>query len=418
LSLAIKIKILFMIKKTILLILFLLPAISFAGGYQVKLQGNKQTGMGLVGTPMVMGASNVFFNPGGLVFTNSKFDINAGISLVNATAQFQDKYSTYSAKTDNSIGTPVYLNMSYQINEDLYVGLSVNTPFGSSTKWKDDWKGRYLIQNISLATVFIQPTVSYKITDWLGLGAGLVIANGGVEINKAHPAADNLTVQLEGTAEMNYGFNIGIHLQPTEALSIGIDYRSEIMMKMKGGDANFTSKGALAATIPPENKFDAELPMPANLDMGIAYKINKQLTIAAEVDYVFWNTYETLTFEFEKNPETLNSVNPREYESTLIFRLGAQYVLNDELTFRLGSYYDNSPSNDNYFTPETVTQNSLGFTAGITYSPIKNFFIDLSYLHLTGLESERGYDIPDNSNFRGKYAVVSMIPGIGLQYKF
>jgi len=39
-----------------------------AGGYQVRLQGNKQTGFGLVGTPMIFGSSSQFYNPGSLSF--------------------------------------------------------------------------------------------------------------------------------------------------------------------------------------------------------------------------------------------------------------------------------------------------------------------------------------------------------------
>ena len=39
---------------------------AFAGGYQVRLQGQKQTGMGLIGSPFALGASSIFYNPGGL----------------------------------------------------------------------------------------------------------------------------------------------------------------------------------------------------------------------------------------------------------------------------------------------------------------------------------------------------------------
>ena len=43
-----------------------------AGGYQVGLHGQKQIGMGLVGTSLSFDASSMFYNPGGLSFMNTK----------------------------------------------------------------------------------------------------------------------------------------------------------------------------------------------------------------------------------------------------------------------------------------------------------------------------------------------------------
>lgn len=38
----------------------------YAGGYQVRLQGHRQTAMGLVGVSLFGDASNIFYNPAGL----------------------------------------------------------------------------------------------------------------------------------------------------------------------------------------------------------------------------------------------------------------------------------------------------------------------------------------------------------------
>ena len=56
-----------------LVLIALLAWCSYAGGYQVRLQGQKQTGMGLVGSPLNFGASSLFYNPGGLSFMEKKF---------------------------------------------------------------------------------------------------------------------------------------------------------------------------------------------------------------------------------------------------------------------------------------------------------------------------------------------------------
>jgi len=296
----------------------------------------------------------------------------------------------------------------------IAVGVGVYTPFGSSVKWADDWAGRYLIRDISLSAIYIQPTIAYQYKGKFGIGAGFVYAIGNVELNKALPYSETSAVNLKGKTS-NYGFNAGIFYKPTEKLNIGISYRSQIVMEMTDGDATFTVPTALSSSVPATNKFSAELPMPANLDFGLAYEFNDKLTMAVEVNWIMWNTYESLDFTFEESGELLNSSNPREFKDTWIPRIGGQYKLNDIFTFRAGLYYDSSPANDKYFTPETVTLNTVAFTLGATITPVKGLEIDISYLQLNGLESEKNYE-PDN--FGGTYKTMTAIPGIGISYRF
>ena len=78
-------------------------------------------------------------------------------------------------------------------------------------------------------------------------------------------------------------------------------------------------------------------------------------------------------------------------------------------------YYDPTPTNEEYFTPETVSLNTIAFTLGATITPVKGLDIDISYLELHGLEAEKTYS-PDN--FAGTYKTMTFIPGIGLHYRF
>jgi long-chain fatty acid transport protein len=384
------------------------------GGFQVRLQGHKQTGVGLIGTPFAYDASSIFYNPGSLAFYEGKFSASAGASFIFSNQVFQKDGTNYQARTDNPTGTPFFGYFSYKFKDKLAVGVGVYTPFGSSSKWDEDWAGRYLIRDISLSAIYIQPTVAYKFNDKFGVGAGFVIAMGNVELNKALPYSDSSKVNLQGDA-VNYGFNVGVYYRPIEKLSIGVDFRSQITMNLEGGDATFTVPASLSTTVPAENKFDASLPLPANLDFGVSYDISEKFTLAAEVNWIMWNTYESLDFTFEQAGEVLDNVNPREYKDTWIPRIGGEYRLNDVFTFRAGAYYDTSPANENYFNPETVTLNTIAFTLGATITPVKNLEIDLSYLELHGLESEKSYD---PANFSGTYKSMAFIPGIGLSYRF
>jgi long-chain fatty acid transport protein len=404
-------------KITLLILLFSLGTVSLlAGGYQVRLQGQKQTSIGLIGTPFAFDASGIFYNPGSLSFIKEKYSFSGGVSGIFSKIVFRSKDTDYTARTDNKMSTPFYFYGSAKITDDLTVGAGVFTPYGSSTTWDDDWHGKYIIQNIALSAVFIQPTISYKFMDKIGIGAGLDIVTGSVDLNQQIPAPVQGKVNLNGKSTA-FGFNVGGYFRPIEALNIGIDYRSKVNMKVDEGDVEFTDiPTAVAADFPADEKFSAELPLPANLDVGLSYQLTKKFLLAAEMNYIFWSVYDSLIIDFKENNETLSDArNPRDYENSIIFRLGGEFKFSEKFTARAGVYYDPTPTNKDYFTPETVSLDQIAFTLGISYMPVKGLNIDLSYLQLEGGEAEKSYS-PEN--FTGTYRSRAFVPGIGLSYNF
>ena len=401
-------------KKTLLFpLLTSVPMLMFAGGFQVNLQGNKQTGMGHLGTALTQGASNVYFNPGSMTFLEDDFSSELGASFIFANVAFQDQSTGITERTDNPVGTPFYAYGSYKINEKLAAGLGVYTPYGSTVVWGDDWSGKNLIQDIKLQAIFIQPTVSYKLTEKLGFGAGLNVVLGSVELNRAvaAPFGDN-SVNLEGSATA-FGFNTGLYFQATEDLSIGLTYRSQVDVELTDGDATFNVDPRLATSLP-STTFDATLPLPATTTLGFGYKVNDKLLVSLEGSFVQWSAYESLDFDFA-NATTPDSENPKNYEDAIIIRVGAQYSATEKLDVRAGFYYDPSPIQDEFFAPETPNSDNLGFSTGASFKATDNFGVDLSLLYILGQERESSYS-PEN--FGGKYASRTFIPGIGLHYNF
>ena len=78
-------------------------------------------------------------------------------------------------------------------------------------------------------------------------------------------------------------------------------------------------------------------------------------------------------------------------------------------------YYDTAPTNKNYFSPETVSLNTLAYTLGLSIQPVEGLSIDLSWLNLFGEKSTKNYS-PDN--FGGTYQAITVIPGLGISYTF
>jgi len=393
--------------------------IIIAGGYQINIQGIKQNGMGYIGTSFALDASTVFFNPAGMSKIKTKFCFVAGVSGVFANTTFQKTFpSVYQARTDNPISPPFHFYGTCKINEKLSFGLGISTPFGNSLKWGDTWEGRYLISDLSFHAINYQPSISYKINEIISLGAGFNYSSGTVELSRILPIANS---NGEGKSKLtgntsNYGYTIGVMINPNKKIGIGIMYRSKINMEIKDGNVEFTVPSSLSNNFPYNSKFSAKLPLPSNINFGISYKLNEKLLVGIDVNYVFWSSYDSLIFDFTPNTGLLeDSRNPRLYDDAPVIRIGAQYLYNEKLYFRAGLYYDKSPVKDNYLNPETPSTNQIGITMGASLKINEKLFVDASCIYLLGMEREATYS---PTNFGGKYKSITILPGFGLTYNF
>eukprot|EP01029_Cantina_marsupialis_P003382 TRINITY_DN131_c0_g5_i1.p6 TRINITY_DN131_c0_g5~~TRINITY_DN131_c0_g5_i1.p6 ORF type:complete len:422 (+),score=63.93 TRINITY_DN131_c0_g5_i1:2010-3275(+) len=419
-----------MIKRICLAIAIIVMAYNAkAEGYAVNVQGTKQTGMGHVGTALNFDASSLQWNPGALATLDQKYSFSVGgFATLIKTEIIRNNVKE---ETDNPVGTPFYLYGSMKATDKLAFGLGVYTPFGNRVDWGKEWSGKYLIQDIELKAIFIQPTVSYKLADWISVGAGLNIVYGRVDLNRALPLTDlgapDGTINIEGD-KIEYGYNLGIFLQPTEKLNIGLSYRSQVDVELgySEGNVDFTVVDPVAPLFP-DGGVAATLPLPASFNIGAAYQINEKWLISADVNFVKWDEYKSLDFDFETNttttvqtpggpmtvPVLTDSKSKRDWDNTMIYRIGAQYTANDKLDIRAGFYYDETPTNKSFYTPETPGANKIGISAGASYKLNSKLSLDLSLLYIEG-EKVNGVD--GNTGYAGEYKNTGFLPGIGITY--
>ncbi|HXH19716.1 MAG TPA: outer membrane protein transport protein, partial [Chitinophagales bacterium] len=167
-----------------------------AGGFQANLQGIKQLGMGYTGVGLSQDASSIFINPGGLSFLKHRHNLVIGANLVFPKVTYQEPApGFYTASTRNTFGTPFLLYGSFRFNEKWTVGIGVNNPFGNALEYDDGWKGQFVIREIDLKTFSFQPTVNYRISDKVGIGAGFSFYLGDILLRRGIPVADTATLQ-------------------------------------------------------------------------------------------------------------------------------------------------------------------------------------------------------------------------------
>src|SRR5437763_11097920 len=155
-------------KKVFALLTICSPLLLKAQGFQVNLQGQKQQAMAGTGTGSVQDGASLFFNPGAVSFLKQN-SISVGVTPVISHANYSDASSSTTSETKSPVSYPFTSYMVFGKSKLKY-GLAVYTPFGSTIQWEDGWTGRFALTRLQLATVYFQPTLSYKINDKIGIG--------------------------------------------------------------------------------------------------------------------------------------------------------------------------------------------------------------------------------------------------------
>lgn len=390
----------------------------FSQGFQVNFQGQKQQAMGGAGTALPIDGAALFFNPGGSSFLKEN-SVNIAMTPTFANTLFEDAKTNESARTNSPMGTPFSAYGVYRKNElsKLFFGLAIYTPFGSTIQWEDSWTGRFALTKLQLKAIYIQPTISFKVSDKIGVGVGFVYSTGNVNLQKDIPVQDSNgtygNAELAGKAR-GFGFNIGIYFQATEKFSIGLTYRSQVNMSISDGKATFKVPSSLEANFP-NGSFSSSLPLPQVTTLGLAYKQSKKLAFALDINYVGWKAYDTLSFDYELNTTSLvDTKSARNYKNIFAFRTGAQYAISQNITARLGLAIGLTPVQNGYVTPETPDANRINYTAGVDYRIGDHFEINASvfFTHLKRTDTNL------ETNLSGTFTTNVIAPGLALIYRF
>jgi long-chain fatty acid transport protein len=393
------------------------PFQSLSQGFQVNFQGQKQQGMGLAGTALYQDASTLFFNPGTVAFSNEN-SVNVGITPIFANVLYVDSSTQNGYRTQNPVGTPFQAYALFQLKDSaaMKFGLGVYTPFGSTVQWEEGWIGRFAITRLSLRAIFIQPTVSYRINEHFGIGGGFVISTGGVTLQRDLPIqfanGDFASATLSGSA-MGFGYNLGLHFNAAD-ISIGLNYRSGLRMKVSDGQAEFNVPASLSENFP-NGTFYSSLALPSVTTLGLAYKFDEKLTFVLDINRVGWKTYDTLAFDYANNTSTLQDTkSPRNYKSIFAFRGGMSYQVSESFCLRAGGGYGISPVQNGYVTPETPDGNRFYGTFGLGYNFDQKLSIDASLFYTQVQRADTNLE----TNLSGTFFTKAIAPGFSIIYRW
>ena len=373
-------------------------------GIAIMEQGVKGLGTAFAGgAAAAEDASTIFFNPAGLTRLDRSQAL-AGINFVFPSARFTNEGSTHlsgqplAGGQGGNAGRTVlipYAYLSHRFSDRLAAGIGIFSPFGLKTEYDASWVGRYHAVNSELFTLNINPSVAFRVTDKLSLGAGISAQYLHAELSNAIdfgtifaalgapgavPQGNDGFVTFKADS-WSWGYNVGALYEFTRDTRAGIAYRSRVDHTLTG-DAFFSGVPAPNPTGRFVNTgIRADVTLPDSLSVSIWHNFTPELAGMADVTWTNWRTVDELRIRFD-NPAESDAVTTLHWKDTFRFSLGAVYAPG-AWTLRAGAAYDQSPVPDAaHRTPRVPDDDRIWLAAGVGYRFTDRISIDTGYAHL------------------------------------
>lgn len=391
---------------------------ALASGYAIREQSATGQGSAFAGmTAGEGGLSAMFFNPAALGFA-AKPTIEQHLSLVVPDAELLSSSAStvlgtpIAGQTSQSdvfpdVGVPAFYG-AYPISDAWTVGMALNAPYGLGSKYDEDWVGRYHAIKSKLFSITATPTVAWRPLSWLTLGGGVSAQYIHAELTNALdfgtigailqnrsgqalpiapvPGGQDGKAKVEGD-DIGFGVVLGAIAEPVEGTRIGLSYRSQISQSIEG-DADFdlggSGMGAIVSAATGQfvdTGATASLTTPTTVSAGLSQALGPDLTLLAELQWTDWSQFDELRINFD-NPAQAASVTTQNWDDTWYASIGAAYRLTDAWTLRAGTAFDQTPVPDSDRTPRIPDSDRYWLSAGVSWSPWKDWTFDLGYSHI------------------------------------
>lgn len=291
-------------------------------------------------------AGTVFTNPAGMTrFNNSAMLVTGGATFVRAPFE-PDSDNTISGTDGSASGWVPYGTFAYiyPVSDKLKLGVNVGNNFGLSLDWGTNWVGRYTATQASLFAPQVQPTLAYKVNDWLsvGAGAGLTLGylNAKLRVHSKIPGHIDGKMELEDTDFAVQG-NFGIMLNPTPRTRIGLRYLTETELDFDD-DPHFSRVSTVIKDITDQiDGLDLGMKMPQSVMLGVFHDLNDRWAILGSVGWEEWSEFGAVEISVGDTPEVTTDL---QYENVYHVGIGTQYQYNSKWRYSAGISYDSALS--------------------------------------------------------------------------
>ncbi len=349
--------------------------------------------------------------------TGSRLQIGSTLILPSAKTTFDG----VSADSQFSFFVIPNVYFTHQINDRWSAGVGVFSRFGLGNSYPRSWVGSQNAYDIEVQTMSIQPTIAFKATERLSLGAGFeamyIKFKEGKMIypNPAAPAL-NSDMNLEGDG-VGFSGILSFAYKANEKVNFGGSYRFKTKQGLDG-TANFNNSTAALNGVFANGDVNGTIMLPNQLALGVSYQATEKLMIAASWMNIFWSSFKDISINFDKTPGTGTNGNVtdlKNWHDTYRLGLGVEYALTNDFALR-GSYtYDKAPVNADYMDVFIPANDRQLFSVGFGWNITEQITADASYTLLLGNGLTGTSPKGEKISYSDAYANMA---GLSLSYKF
>ena len=436
-----------------------------AQGYGVYEQGSCVMGRAGTGVASPCGdGSSIYFNPAGIA-TATSTEVAAGATGIFVSGDFTNDITGFRTSLNHALHLVPHAYLVRPVSDRLVAGLGVFVPYGLATDWPSDFEGRFLGYHSKVQAVYVQPTLAFRVTPRVRVGAGFDLTFVSVRLSQrldlseqATPTAgvtfgmlgvpagtDFADVDLTGTGT-GVGGHFGVQADLTPELTLGARYLLRQTVNFSNGTATVIPLptglilaagnpfGAPAGTpmdalLAPQFAGDGplqdqgggtSLTLPAQMVVGLSWRGIDRLNLLADFQYTDWRVFDTLSVTLEQlGPTGI----PEDYQRAYTWRFGAEYGLTPTSTLRAGFYTHNGAAPDETVTPNLPEGHRNSWTLGFGTRLGSNLGVDLAYQFIDQGD-RRGRTVPldpalsPSENTNGLYTFKAHLVGATLRYAF
>jgi len=259
----------------------------------------------------------------------------------------------------------------YKLDERWRLGVAAYSDYGLAGNYSHQWAGRYYIDRAALITGKIAPSVTYRVNDWLSLGAGFSFAVARLtfksRVNTLNPRRPDGGMSLESWDEA-FGGNAGILLTPLPKLRLGLTYQSPEYFKF--GFRPFLSnlgRGLHAVTRRiGGSKFNVPLTQPQQVMASARYEVLPNFSLLGNVGWQNWTEFGEFPVGITTQKQRTVSANLH-FSDTYQIAVGQQFRFAEKWLWSAGFAFDSSPVSRTNRSAVLPIDRQLRYGTGIQY---------------------------------------------------
>lgn len=354
---------------------FLVSHASFGAGFALYEGAVRGTSLGGSLTGAADDPSALYYNPAGITQLKG-LQLQAGFVAIQPQSETttMTPMGPVKTETEENWWIPPHLYATYGINDRVWAGVGVFSPFGLGTEYPSDWPGRYNNYEAVIQTLNINPNIAVKLTDRLSVAAGASAEWFDLSLKRMLPVMGrDIPFELTGD-DIGVGYNVAAHYRVFDWLSVGASYRSEVEEEIDG-TADASVLGETGAT--------GDVTLPDFLSLGVRVQPWKRVGFELGATRTGWSSYDQLKIEFD-DPTVLgkaDSVTQKNWDDVWRYCAGIEFALTDALDLRAGYTYDQTPDPDEHADYLIPANDRQIFGLGLGYRR-GDWSVDVSYSYL------------------------------------